>query len=128
MLEQARQIEERRRAEQAAAQAAAAAAAQARRAATATAARAGSVGPGGPGAAGFAAASSLPGPSETVYDPSFLAYPAAFDNQVQPGVPSLLGPTVEPIRPQPPGVYARGLYTKLMVDQQPNAILGAQAP
>lgn len=113
VLEQARQIEERRRAEQAAAQAAAAAAAQARRA----------VAPGGAARGG----SGAPG-ADGGFDPSYLVYPQSFENQVQPGMPSLFSPTLEPLRPERPGVYARGLHMKQMVEQQPAAILGAQAP
>jgi hypothetical protein len=120
VLEQARQIEERRRAEQAAAQAAAAAAAQARRAAAmpgvANAARGGSAGP----------AAGVSNPS--VFDASYLTYPASFDNHTQPGMPSLLSPTLEPLRPERPAVYARGLHTRATVEQQPVAILGPQAP
>ncbi|GBF95675.1 hypothetical protein Rsub_08657 [Raphidocelis subcapitata] len=124
VLEQARQIEERRRAEQVAAQAAAQAAAAARRAATAAppAAAPRVATPGAP--PGVAAA---PGP-ESSFDPAYLVYPASFDNQTQPGVPTLLSPTVEPVRPERPGVYARGVFTRAMVEQQSAIILGQQAP
>ncbi|KAI8470122.1 MAG: hypothetical protein J3K34DRAFT_521591 [Monoraphidium minutum] len=120
VLEQARQIEERRRAEQAAAQAAAAAAAQARRAAAAA--------PGASAAAAAARGGAGPPPGVSSFDPSYLVYPPTFENQVQPGVPSLLSPTLEPLRPERPGAYLRGAHTKAMLEQQPAAILGPQAP
>lgn len=59
-------------------------------------------------------------------------WPLSFDSdrfeQVQPGVPTLLSPTLEPFRPERPGVYARGVHMRAMLEQQPVAILGAQAP
>lgn len=110
ILEQARQIEEKRKADaQATAAAAQHAAAQARKATT-------------PGSARQSVA-SIP---DLPFDPADLRYPQDFSNTPEKGVASLFNINLEPFRP-PTGVYARGVHTRDTAVTQASSLLGTSS-